>query len=70
MLFLAGAGLLAGQMLFRWRINRSVATGIAVLLALAGIYLGSLPWGQNIVAFINRMAGDPETGTFLTRPLG
>ncbi|OGP71791.1 MAG: hypothetical protein A2Y80_04675 [Deltaproteobacteria bacterium RBG_13_58_19] len=42
MLILAAAGALAGQMLYRWRINILLITLICVALALVGIYVGEL----------------------------
>jgi len=41
-LVLAGAGALAGHMIYRWRINILVITAVCVGLALAGIWLGGV----------------------------
>ncbi len=41
-LFLAGAGALAGHMIYRWRVNILAITGICVGLALVGITVGSV----------------------------
>ena len=41
-LVLAAAGLLAGQMIYRWRVNVLVITLVCVTLALVGIKLGGL----------------------------
>jgi len=41
-LVLAAAGILAGQMIYRWRVNILVITVVCVGLALAGIKLGEL----------------------------
>ncbi len=41
-LVLAGAGVLAGHMIYRWRVNILVITGVCVGLALVGIKLGGL----------------------------
>jgi carbon starvation protein len=41
-LILAGAGALAGHMIYRWRANILVITGVCVALALIGIKVGSL----------------------------
>jgi len=42
MLVLAFAGALAGQMIYRWRVNILVITVVCVLIALVGIYLGQI----------------------------
>jgi carbon starvation protein len=41
-LVLAGAGALAGHMIYRWRMNILAITGICVALALFGIWLGGM----------------------------
>jgi len=41
-LVLAGAGALAGHMIYRWRVNILVITGVCVGLALVGIKLGDM----------------------------
>lgn len=41
-LVLAAAGLLAGQMIYRWRVNVLVITVVCVALALIGIWLGGV----------------------------
>jgi carbon starvation protein len=41
-LVLAGAGALAGQMIYRWRVNILVITLVCVALALVGIWLGGV----------------------------
>jgi carbon starvation protein len=41
-LILAGAGALAGHMIYRWRVNILVITGVCVGLALVGIKLGGM----------------------------
>ncbi len=69
-LLLTLAGVLAGQMVYRWRINMMVTTVVTVLLALIGIWIGTTPAAQSIVNAINGLAGDPETGVIFTRPLG
>ena len=69
-LLLTLAGVLAGQMVYRWRINMLATTVVTVALALIGIWLGTTPAAQNIVKAINGLAGDPETGVLFTRPLG
>ncbi|MEJ2348179.1 MAG: carbon starvation CstA family protein [Anaerolineales bacterium] len=69
-LLLTVAGVLAGQMTYRWKMDLLVTTIVTVLLALVGIYIGTTPFAQNIVGAINGLAGDPETGVLFSRPLG
>jgi len=69
-LILVGAGILAGQMTYRWRVDLLVTTVVTVLIALVGIWIGTTGGAQNIVKAINGLAGDPETGVLFTRPLG
>ncbi len=69
-LWLVLMGVLAGQMTYRWRMDIGLTTVITVVLAFVGIYVGTLPWAQNLVTAINKLAGDPETGVLFTRPLG
>jgi carbon starvation protein len=65
------AGVLAGQMTYRWKMDLMVTTVVTVLLALVGIYLGTTNFAQNIVGGINQLAGDPSNNFVLfTRPLG
>lgn len=64
------AGLLAGQMTYRWKMDLLVTTIVTVGIALIGIYLGTMDWAQNIIGGINGLAGDPETGVLFARPLG
>ncbi len=69
-LLLTVAGVLAGQMTYRWKMDLLVTTIVTVLLALVGIYIGTTSFAQNIIGAINGLAGDPETGVLFTRPLG
>lgn len=69
-LLLTAAGVLAGQMTYRWRMDLLVTTVVTVLLALVGIYVGTTPFAQNLIGAINGLAGNPETGVLFTRPLG
>lgn len=69
-LLLVVAGVLAGQMTYRWRVDLMVTTVVTVLLALIGIYLGTTNAAQGIVGWINGLAGNPETGVLFSRPLG
>jgi carbon starvation protein len=69
-LILVVAGVLAGQMTYRWRVDLLVTTVVTVLLALLGIWFGTSTFAQNIVASINGLAGTGETHVIFTRPLG
>lgn len=48
-LFLTGAGLLAGQMIYRWRTDIILTTVVTVILALIGIWLGSVAPSDKII---------------------
>ncbi len=48
-LFLTGAGLLAGQMIYRWRTDIILTTVVTVVLALVGIWLGSVAPSDKII---------------------
>jgi len=65
-LLLVAAGVLAGQMTYRWRMDIGLTTIITVILAFIGIYLGTMPWAQKLVEAINGLGPDP----FFRRPLG
>lgn len=69
-LILVVAGVLAGQMTYRWRQDLVLTTVVSVGIALVGIWLGTTTFAQNIVKGINGLAGDPTTGVLFTRPLG
>ena len=69
-LLLVVAGVLAGQMTYRWRVDLLVTTVVTVVLALFGIWLGTTQAAQNIVTGINGLAGTGETHVLFTRPLG
>ncbi|RME08731.1 MAG: carbon starvation protein A [Anaerolineae bacterium] len=64
------AGILAGQMTYRWKMDLLLTTVVTVLIALIGIWLGTTQGSQNIINAINGLAGDPETGVLFHRPLG
>ena len=68
-LLLVVAGVLAGQMTYRWRVDLMVTTVVTVLLALIGIYIGTTNFAQNIVGGINGLAGNTD-GVLFTRPIG
>ncbi|RME41498.1 MAG: carbon starvation protein A, partial [Caldilineae bacterium] len=68
-LILTLAGVLAGQMTYRWRQDLVMTTIVTVLIALVGIWLGTLPWAQNIVKGINSLAGD-QNGVLYSTPYG
>lgn len=64
------AGLLAGQLIYRWRVGVITATLISVPLGLAGIYIGSLPLVTNIIHEVNNLGSLLDNGISFTRPLG
>src|SRR3990172_1679076 len=64
------AGVLAGQMTYRWKQDLLLTTLVTVGIALVGIWFGTTAVAQNIVGWINGLAGAPETGVLFTRPLG
>jgi carbon starvation protein len=69
-LLLVVAGVLAGQMTYRWKQDLLLTTVVTVGLALLGIWIGTTEFAGGIMDSINGLAGDPETGVFITRPLG
>lgn len=69
-LLLVGAGVLAGQMTYRWKQDLLLTTVVTVGLALLGIWIGTTEFAGGIMDSINGIAGDPETGVLFTRPLG
>ncbi|MCX5872025.1 MAG: hypothetical protein NTY51_02160 [Deltaproteobacteria bacterium] len=48
-LFLTIAGVLAGQMIYRWKVDIIVTTVITVVIAMAGIFLGTLAPSNQIL---------------------
>lgn len=69
-LILVLAGVLAGQMTYRWKQDLLLTTVVTVGIALVGIWLGTTAAAQNIVNWVNGLAGDPSTGVLFARPLG
>ncbi len=69
-LILILAGILAGQMTYRWKQDLLLTTIVTVGIALVGIWLGTTSGAQGIIGAINGIAGDPETGVLFARPLG
>ncbi|MBN1993631.1 MAG: carbon starvation protein A [Anaerolineae bacterium] len=63
------AGLLAGQMTYRWRMDLLTTTVVTVLIALVGIWLGTLAFSTNIVKVVNSLAGDAN-GVLYNTPYG
>jgi carbon starvation protein len=63
------AGVLAGQMTYRWRQDLLLTTVVTVLIALVGIWIGTLPFMGSIVTGINSLAGD-ENGVLYSTPYG
>lgn len=68
-LILVVAGVLAGQMTYRWKQDLGLTTAVTVAIALFGIWLGTTQGAQDVVGWINGLAGNPETGVLFTRPL-
>lgn len=68
-LILTLAGVLAGQMTYRWRQDLLLTTVVTVLIALVGIWVGTLPFAAGIASGINSLAGD-ENGVFYSTPYG
>jgi carbon starvation protein len=64
------AGILAGQMTYRWKQDLLLTTVVTVGIALIGIWFGTTSFATGIVEGINGLAGDPDTGVLFTRPLG
>ncbi len=58
------AGILAGQMIYRWHINIIVTTIITVVMSFVGIWLGSLTSVSDFFVTIN--GGDPSPVLFGT----
>src|SRR3990172_2873905 len=69
-IILTVAGVLAGQMTYRWKQDLLLTTLVTVGIALVGIWFGTTTVAQNFVGWINGLAGAPETGVLFTRPLG
>jgi carbon starvation protein len=63
------AGVLAGQMTYRWRQDLLVTTAVTVLIALVGIWIGTLPIAANIIGVINSPFGGAQ-GVFYNTPYG
>ena len=66
-LILVAAGVLAGQMTYRWKQDLVMTTFVTVAIALIGIYLGTMPWAKNLVYAIN---GGEKSPVLFSRPLG
>jgi carbon starvation protein len=69
-ILLTVAGVLAGQMTYRWKQDLLLTTFVTVALALLGIWFGTTPAAQGFVGWINGLAGDPQTHVLFSRPLG
>jgi carbon starvation protein len=63
------AGVLAGQMTYRWRQDLVLTTVVTVFIALVGIWVGTLPFAANIIGGVNSLAGNEE-GVLYTTPYG
>ncbi len=64
------AGVLAGQMTYRWKMDLVMTTIITVLIALIGIWLGTMPWAKNLVNSINSLAGTGPKHILYNTPYG
>ena len=69
-IFIAFAGLLAGQMIYRWRINILLSTLLSVSLAFLGISVSSQPTAQKIIEDINNLLGAAQGAIIFHHPLG
>ena len=67
--FIVLAGLLAGQMIYRWRVQLWAATFLSVLLAILGLLANSTPFFQEIVLEFNRSI-EGVSSTLISQPLG
>ncbi len=63
------AGVLAGQMTYRWRQDLMVTTVVTVLIALIGIWLGTTSFAVSIATWVNSLAGD-DKGVLYNTPYG
>ncbi len=66
------AGVLAGQMTYRWKVDLLWTTVITVAIALVGAWVGTLPifaGDKGVVAWINGLAGNAE-GVLYATPYG
>lgn len=71
-LIIVAAGVLAGQMTYRWKQDLLLTTVVTVAIALVGAWLGTQPVfaGENgLVTAINGLAGDAD-GVFYQTPYG
>jgi len=63
-LFIVLAGVLAGQMTYRWKQDLLLTTVVTVAIALVGAWVGTLPIftdpGTGLIPAINRLAGTPN----------
>ncbi len=70
LLILTLAGVLAGQMTYRWKMDLVMTTIITVLIALIGIWIGTTGPAQNIVNWINGLAGSGAKHVLYNTPYG
>jgi carbon starvation protein len=68
-LILTLAGVLAGQMTYRWRQDLLLTTVVTVLVALVGIWIGTLPFAASITGAINAPFGGAQ-GVLYATPYG
>jgi len=69
-LFLALAGITARMMIYRWHLNLTLSTLIAVLIAIFGFWLASKPFSQELVTTFNQIIGGNERLTIIQSPGG
>jgi carbon starvation protein len=67
-MFLVLAGITAGMMIYRWHMNFTLSTLIAVLIALFGFWLASQPFSQELVTTFNQIIGGNERLTIIQSP--
>ena len=70
LLILTLAGVLAGQMTYRWKMDLVMTTIITVLIALIGIWVGTTGPAQSIVNWINGLAGSGPKHILYNTPYG
>jgi carbon starvation protein len=70
LLILTLAGVLAGQMTYRWKMDLVMTTIVTVLIALIGIWIGTTGPAQSIVNWINGLAGSGDKRILYNTPYG
>jgi len=70
LLILTLAGVLAGQMTYRWKMDLVMTTIVTVFIALVGIWIGTTTPAQHIVQWINGLAGTGPKHVLYQTPYG